>query len=114
MSPTPSSEQVSGQDESRKEELKKKKNEKERTYLETLELSQLSLIVIAISEKDKWAMVKDSKDDGHIIKVGTPIGTNGGVVYKIQPGEVIIREEYTNYKGEKQFREIVKVPPSER
>lgn len=96
----------------RDEKLDKKK-EKPRTYLETLELSQLSLSVIVIGKNGKWAMVKDSKDDGHVIKEGTPIGTNGGVVYKIKPGEVIIREEYTNFKGEKEFRDVSKKAPSD-
>ncbi len=90
------------------EEKAAKEREKPRTYLETLELSQLSLSVIVIGENGKWAMVKDSKDDGHVIKEGTPIGTNGGVVYKIQPGEVIIREEFINFRGEKDFRDVIK------
>jgi Tfp pilus assembly protein PilP len=85
-----------------------KEREKPKTYLETLELSQLSLSVVIIGEKGKWAMVKDSKDDGHVIKEGTLIGTNGGVVYKIQPGEVIIREEFTNFRGEKDYRDVSK------
>jgi Tfp pilus assembly protein PilP len=90
------------------EEKAAKEKEKPKTYLETLELSQLSLSVIIIGEKGKWAMVKDSKDDGHVIKEGTMVGTNGGVVYKIEPGEVIIREEFINFRGEKDFRDVSK------
>jgi Tfp pilus assembly protein PilP len=96
------------------EEKAAKEREKPRTYLETLELSQLSLSVIVIGEKGKWAMVKDSKDDGHVIKEGTPIGTNGGVVYKIEPGEVIIREEFTNFRGEKDYRDVSKKTISDK
>ena len=96
------------------EEKKEKEKEKPKTYLETLELSQLSISVIIVGEKDRWAMVTDNKGDGHLIKEGTPIGLNGGVVYKIQPGEVIIREEYKNYKGEKEFRDVSKTTPSDR
>jgi Tfp pilus assembly protein PilP len=90
------------------EEKAAKEREKPRTYLETLELSQLSLSVTIIGEKGKWAMVKDAKDDGHVIKEGTLIGTNGGVVYKILPGEVVIREEFTNFRGEKEYRDVSK------
>ncbi|NLA74240.1 MAG: pilus assembly protein PilP [Deltaproteobacteria bacterium] len=90
------------------EEKAAKEKEKPKTYLETLELSQISLTVIVIGENSKWAMVKDSKDDGHVIKEGTPIGTNGGVVHKIQPGEVVIREEFINFRGEKDFRDVSK------
>jgi type IV pilus assembly protein PilP len=80
-----------------------------KTYLETLELSQLDLVVIVIGPKGKWAMVKDSKGVGHVIKEGTPIGTNNGVVYKITQGEVIIREEYKDFRGQSQYRDISKV-----
>jgi len=96
------------------EEKKEKENEKPKTYLETCELSQLSLAVIIIGDKDRWAMVKDSKGDGYVIKEGTPIGTNDGVVYKIKPGEVIIREEFRNFKGEKEFRDVSKRTPSDK
>jgi Tfp pilus assembly protein PilP len=81
---------------------------KAKTYLETLELSQLDLTVTVVSPKGKWAMVKDSKGGGHVIKEGTPIGTNNGVVYKISQGEVVIREEYKDFRGQTQYRDITK------
>lgn len=90
-----------------------KEKEKEKTYLETLELSTLDIVVIVISPKAKWAMVKDSKGVGHVIKEGTPIGTKNGVVYKISEGQIIIREEYTDYRGQNQYREIVKTSQSQ-
>ena len=94
--------------------LKEEKGEEEKqlTELETMELSQLDLVVIVVSPRGKWAMVKDSKDVGHVIKEGTLIGTNGGFVYKIDEEQVIIREEYVDFKGEKQYREIIKGSPS--
>lgn len=90
-----------------------KEKEKAKTYLETLELSTLDIVVIVISPKDRWAMVKDSKGVAHVIKEGTPIGTNEGVVYKISEGEVVIREEYQDFRGKKQVREIVKTSQSQ-
>jgi type IV pilus assembly protein PilP len=95
------------------EEKLEEEKKKPKTYLETLELSQLDLVVIVIGPKGKWAMVKDSKDVGHVIKEGTLVGTNGGVVHQIREGEVVIREEYTDFRGRKQFREIIKSSPSE-
>ena len=53
-------------------------------------------------------MVRDSKGDGHVIKEGTAIGTNGGVVFKIEEGKVIIREEYMDFRGNAQHRDITK------
>jgi len=95
-----------------REEKEKSDKEKPKTELETLELSQLDLVVIIVSPSGKWAMVKDSKDIGHVIKEGTLIGTDGGVVYKINEGEIIIREEYTDFRGQTQKREIIKILPS--
>ncbi|HJX34383.1 MAG TPA: pilus assembly protein PilP [Desulfatiglandales bacterium] len=94
--------------------LKKEQEEEEDqlTELETMELSQLDLVIIVVSPSDRWAMVKDSKDVGHVIKEGTLIGTNGGIVYKIEKGQVVIREEYVDFRGEKQYREIIKESPS--
>ncbi len=98
----------------REEEQKAKEKEKPKTYLETLDLSQLNLSVIFIGPKGKWAMVQDPKGLGHVIKIGTAIGTNGGVVYQINEGEVIIREEYQDFRGKKQFRDISKKTPALR
>jgi Tfp pilus assembly protein PilP len=97
-----------------REEQKEKEKKKPRTYLETLDLSQLNLSVIVIGPKGKWALVKDPKGVGHVIRKGTPIGTNGGVVYSIKEGEVIVREEYKDFRGKKQFRDISKKPPGQR
>lgn len=96
------------------EETKKEKEKKPKTYLETLELSQLDLIVIVVGKEGKWAMVKDSKGVGHVIKEGTPIGTNGGVVQSISEGQVTIREEFRDFRGRTQFKDVVKKTPSLR
>ena len=96
----------------KREKIEKKKKRKPRTYLETLDLSQLKLSVIVVSPKGKWAMVRDSKGLGHVIKEGTGIGTNGGVVHEIRAGKVIIREEYKDFRGEVQHKDIVKKTPS--
>jgi len=95
-----------------REEVAKKERVKPRTYLETVDLSQLDLILILIGPEGKRAMVRDSKGIGHVIKEGTDIGTNGGVVYKIKEGEVIIREEYKDFRGRTQQKDIVKKSPS--
>jgi type IV pilus assembly protein PilP len=97
-----------------REEQEEKEKRKPKTYLETLELSQLDLVMIAISPKGRWAMVRDSKGLGHVIKEGTAVGTNGGVVFKIEHGEVIVREEYMDFRGQKRFRDITKKTPSLR
>lgn len=96
----------------KREKIEKKQKRKPQTYLETLDLSQLNLSVIIVSPTGKWAMVRDSKGLGHVIKEGTGIGTNGGVVHEIRAGEVIIREEYEDFRGQVQHKDIIKKTPS--
>jgi type IV pilus assembly protein PilP len=96
----------------KREKIAKEEKRKPRTYLETLDLSQLNLSVIVVSPRGKWAMVRDSKGLGHVIKEGTGIGTNGGVVHEIKAGQVIIREEYKDFRGDIQHKDIIKKTPS--
>ena len=67
-----------------------------RTELQKLSLAQLTLTAI-IQDRDKsWAMVRDEKGMGYILKKGTAIGTMGGRVAKISSVQkkVIINEPY--------------------
>jgi len=80
------------------ESVEEKKKRKPKTYLETLDLSQLDLIAIIISQKGNWAMVRDSKGIGHVIRKGTPIGVNEGVVYEIKEKELIVREKRKDFR----------------
>jgi hypothetical protein len=74
------------------EDTTKKEPRKPRTYLETLDLSQLDLIAIIVGPNGNFAMVRDAKGVGYVIKEGTPIGINGGVVRQVNEKEVVIRE----------------------
>ncbi|RLB19021.1 MAG: hypothetical protein DRG63_01610 [Deltaproteobacteria bacterium] len=87
---------------------KRRRHRKPKTYLETLELSQLDLIAVIVGPKGNWAMVRDSKGVGHVIKKGTAIGTNGGVVWKIQEDRVIIREKHVDFRGKETIKDVVK------
>ena len=80
------------------ESIAEKKKRKPKTYLETLDLSQLDLIAIIISQKGNWAMVRDSKGIGHVIRKGTSIGLNEGVVYEIKEKELIVREKRKDFR----------------
>lgn len=94
------------------EEMAEKQKRKPRTYLETLDLSQLELIAIITGPQGNYAMVRDSKGVGHVIVKGTAIGTNGGVVEKITEREVVIREEYRDFRGATKFKDVTKKLPS--
>ena len=91
------------------ESVEEKKKRKPKTYLETLDLSQLDLIAIIISQKGHWAMVRDSKGIGHVIRKGTPIGLNEGVVYEIKEKELIVREKHKDFRtGQVKDKDIAK------
>jgi len=94
------------------EEMEEKAKRRPKTYLETLDLSQLELIAIIVGAKGNYAMVKDSKGTGHVIQKGTSIGTNGGFIERITDKEVIIREEYKDFKGTVKYKDIAKKLPS--
>jgi type IV pilus assembly protein PilP len=92
--------------------IEEKKARKPRTYLETLDLSQLELIAIIVGPKGNWAMVRDSKGVGHVIQKGTSMGTNSGVVHEITEKEVTVREEYRDFRGKTLYKDIAKKLPS--
>ena len=95
-----------------KRELEEAEKEKPKTYLETLDISQVSLSAIVLTDKGNWALVRDSTGDGHVIKAGTFIGRRGGKVIKILEKEVIVREYHVSIRGrEKIPRDIsIKLP----
>jgi len=94
------------------EEMAEKVKRRPKTYLETLDLSQLELIAIVVGGKGNYAMVKDSKGTGHVITKGTGMGINGGFVERITDKEVVIREEYKDFKGTIRYKDIAKKLPS--
>lgn len=91
--------------------VKKELEEKERpkTYLETLDLSQVTLSAIVMSEEGNWALVRDSKGEGHVIKVGTSIGRKRGRVIKILEKEVVVREYYRDIRGREEIPKDISI-----
>ena len=90
-----------------KEELEEKEEEiKPKTYLETLDISQLTVAAIVLSDKGNWALVRDSKGEGHPIKVGTPIGRRRGRVIRILDKEVVVREYRKDFRGREKITDI--------
>jgi len=83
------------------------------TPLERYQLGQLKLVGIVWDSAAARAMVEDSAGLGYIVTTGTPIGSSGGVVRKIEPRRVVIQERVTNFYGEQQPKEIVMELPEE-
>ena len=93
-------------------ELQEKKQEKSKTYLETVDISQLTISAIVLGSKGRWALVRDSKGDGHVIKVGTLIGRKNGRVKKILGKEVVVAESYKDIRGHEKVQDISMKLPS--
>lgn len=98
-----------------REELEEREaRAKPRTYLETLDISQLTISAIMVTSGGNWALVRDSKGDGHVIKVGTPMGKRGGQVTEILEKKVVVREHYKDIRGRKTVRDrIIRLPSLE-
>lgn len=90
------------------EELDEARRKEPRTYLETLELSQLELIAIIESPKGNWAMVRDGKGIGYSIRKGTAIGTRDGVVAEINGKEIVVKERHRDLKGKTKVKYVRK------
>ena len=84
-----------------------------RTELQKLGLSQLTLTAIVQAGAVPWAMVRDESGRGFILRKGTYIGKNGGVVSKIAFADkkVIIKEPYLEKEIQIKYKPVeIKLP----
>lgn len=77
-----------------------------RTPLQRYEIGQLRLVAVIYDTRDPRAVVEDDQGLGYIVKVGTPVGPNGGQVREIQRGRVLITEDSVDYYGEHRLNEV--------
>jgi type IV pilus assembly protein PilP len=78
--------------------------------LQKIDPSQLKLVgIIFSSEKNisPMALVELPDKKGYILKIGTLVGPNGGVVTSINSKSVIIKEFTEDIFGEKKYRETI-------
>jgi len=74
--------------------------------LERFELNQLKIVGVIWDMKEPRAMVEDSTGLGYTIKVGTPIGSNDGLVKVIHRNEIVVEEFYYDVYGVRKKREV--------
>ena len=67
--------------------------------LEKLDLSQIKLVGVMLSDKGNKALVEDASGKGHMIQEGTHIGNNAGRVSQILRDRVIIEEKIEDAYG---------------
>ncbi len=89
-------------DEAAADQTSKSKRKKRipQTPLERISLNQLKLVAIIRTSSGNRALVEDNTNKGFIIKNGTYIGLNSGIVTQINASGVIIEEEIENLMGE--------------
>jgi len=74
--------------------------------LQRLMLSQVELVGVVMGKEPK-ALIQDTANMGYIIREGTLIGENSGIVTDIQATGVTIKQHFKDYMGRVNTREIV-------
>jgi len=81
------------------------------TPLQKFDLAQLRLIGLIIGKGEPRAMVVAPDKKSFILKTGTKVGKNNGVVILVTTTSVQIKEQYVDYSGEVKTRiEEIKLP----
>lgn len=71
------------------------------------ELRDLKLIAVVWGGFGYSAMVQTPDGKGYTLRVGTPVGTNNGVVKRIVQDRVSVEEKFVDIFGENKVREVV-------
>jgi type IV pilus assembly protein PilP len=79
---------------------KKRKKRVPQTPLERISINQLKLVAVLRASSGNRGLVEDNSGKGYIIKNGTYIGLNSGIVTQINANNVIVEEELENLMGE--------------
>lgn len=64
------------------------------------ELEQLSVVAVVWDTGNPRALVSDPRGDMHVVREGTPIGKNDGLVIHIGDNMVLVKETYIDFAGE--------------
>jgi len=84
------------------------------TPLEAFELGQLSVVGIIWGTSRPWALIKTPDNEEYRATVSTAIGKNGGKVISILQDQVVIMEQFYDYRGELQKEKYtLRLPSSE-
>jgi Tfp pilus assembly protein PilP len=74
--------------------------------LERVDMSQLKLTGIVITERKPLMLVEEASGKGHILKENACYGRHGGKVERILNDRVIVREEMLGSTGQLQVKKI--------
>ncbi len=74
--------------------------------LQKLSLSQVGLVGVILG-KDKRALIQESSGMGYIVREGTLVGENSGIVTGISTDGVTIKQHFKDYMGRVNTHEVV-------
>jgi len=69
------------------------------TPLEKIELNQIRLVAVVITESKRIAMVEEATGKGYEVIIGTYIGKNQGKVSEINDSSIMVTELVKDFKG---------------
>jgi type IV pilus assembly protein PilP len=75
------------------------------TPLQRFELGQLTLKGVILNSQEPKALIEDSKGLGYVVRQGTLIGSQGGVVKTIEPQRIVVEEYEIDFYGKRQRKE---------
>ena len=70
------------------------------TPLQKYELKDLKLVAVVVSEREPTAMLEDPTGYGYVVRKDTLVGPNDGIVVRVIPTGLIIKEKIYNSLGE--------------
>jgi type IV pilus assembly protein PilP len=82
----------------------KKKKRIPQMPLERIDLSQLKLVGIMLSENGNKALMEESSGKGYVVSKGTYVGVNSGKVIQIKKDRIVIEEEFEDVFGKTKLR----------
>jgi len=89
----------------RKEVRRKTQGFSELPPLQRYDLSELKFVGVIRTKKAVRALLEDGEGKGYSVTPGTRIGRSGGVVSRITDTEILVREEFVGYQGQKVVKE---------
>ncbi len=76
-----------------------------KTPLQRFDLGQLKLVGVIWEAHQPKALIEDSGGLGYIVKAGTLIGSNGGVIKLIEPRRIVVEEYETDFYGKRRIQQ---------
>jgi len=75
--------------------------------LQQYAVKDLKLVAVVWGQLGSSAMLQTPDGKGYTVTVGTSVGNRDGVVSKIKPDQIVVKERYTDIFGERKDESVV-------